>query len=306
MSPLPDTRSPRSESNITLAQISVEQAWEDPKAVTRNTDKILNRYLSVADSTDLVVFPELSLTGYIPLKGYDQRRKRLLAEVAQRSIEDELPRLLSATQDRRAALVVGTMEPSVMRNEIYNSVLYIELGATLGLYRKIHLPVEENHYFVPGTEVVVIDSSVGRVALSVCYDMMFPEVSRLAALRGAEMLLVPSNWLDMANLRRTGEVLPVARAIEGQMHVVFVNGVGDLSVRGRSWPLFGRSCMVSATGEVVVTCGPDEELLTAKLTRADLEAASDVFPVLRDRRPELYGELTTPMTRFGRWTSEPR
>jgi predicted amidohydrolase len=198
------------------------------------------------------------------------------------------------------------MEPSVMRNEIYNSVAYVELGTTLGLYRKIHLPVEENHYFVPGTEVVVIDATIGRVALSVCYDMIFPEVSRLAALKGAELMLVPSNWLDIANLRRTGEVLPVARAIEGQMHVVFVNGVGDLNVRGRSWALFGRSCVVSATGEVVAKCGPDEEVLTAKLTRADLEAASDVFPVLRDRRPELYGELTAPLTRFGRWKSEAR
>jgi predicted amidohydrolase len=64
--------------------------------------------------------------------------------------------------------------------------------------------------------------------------------------------------------------------------------------------------VVSAIGEVLATCGPDEEVLTAKLTRADLDAASDTFPVLRDRRPELYAQLTAPMSRFGRWTSEPR
>lgn len=286
------------EVTVTAAQISMYQCWEDPDAVTRNTDKIIERYLEVADSSDLVLFPELAMSGYIPLKGYDQAKKRDLARVAHRTVAEELPRLREATVGRRAGLVVGFMEPSRMRNEIYNAITYIQDGRDLGTYRKMHLPVEENHYFVPGDSLTVVESPVGRVALSICYDLVFPEVGRLAALCGANLLLVPSNWLDIANLRRTGEVLPVARAIEGQMHVMFVNGVGELQVRGHRWPLFGTSCVVTATGEVLARGGREEELVTAKLTAADLSAGSDVFPVLRDRRPELYKELTAPLTTF--------
>lgn len=283
---------------VTAAQIAVDQCWQDPEAVTRNADKVLERYLDVADTTDLVVFPELSLSGYIPLKGYDQRRKRVLAQVAQRAFHDELPRLQAATAGRRAALTLGLMEPSSMRNEMYNTVVYVEDGKVLGSYRKLHLPVEENHYFVPGDEVIVIDAAIGRVGLSICYDLLFPEVTRMLALQGAEIMLVPSNWLDIANLRRYGAVLPAARAIEGQMHVMFVNGVGELEVRGRRWSLFGRSRVVAATGEVVARASADEEMVTAKLTAADLDAASDVFPLLRDRRPNLYTSVTAPLSTF--------
>lgn len=286
------------DATVTAAQVEIEQCWQDPGALTRNTDRLIEHYTAIADDTDLVVFPELSLTGYIPLKGYDQRRKRLLAEVAHRAFHDELPRLQAATAGRRAATAVGFMQPSTMRHEVYNSLGYLQDGALLAVYRKQHLPVEENHYFVPGDETMVVHAAIGRVGLSICYDLVFPEVARLLALQGAEIMLAPSNWLDIANLRRNGAVLPAARAIEGQMHVVFVNGVGMLEVRGRRWPLFGRSRIVSATGEVLARgdCGP--EMVTATLTAADLEAGSDVFPLLRDRRPDLYGQIAAPLSTF--------
>ncbi len=280
------------------AQLRAEQAWTDPGLVTVNAERISETYLRVADAVDLVVAPELALTGYIPLKGYDQRRKRILGDVARDVVSTQLPKLADATRGRRAALVLGLMEPSTMRTELHNSVGLLEDGELRAIYRKIHLPVEENHYFVPGDEVVVADVRCGRVALSICYDMLFPEAARLAALRGAEILAVASNWLDVGNLRRLGEVLPVARALEGQMHVVFVNGVGELEARGRRWRLYGRSTIVAATGEVVARAGEDEETLTATLAGRDLAAASDVFPVLRDRRPELYGPLTAPLSTF--------
>jgi predicted amidohydrolase len=206
--------------------------------------------------------------------------------------------LQAATAGRRAALAIGLMEPSSMRNEMANAVVYVQDGEVLGVYRKLHLPVEENHYFLPGDGIVVLDTAIGRVGLSICYDMLFPEVSRMMALQGAEIMLVPSNWLDIANLRRNGETFPVARAIEGQMHVVFVNGVGELEVRGRTWSLYGRSRIVAATGEVVATAGADEQMLTATLTVADLAAGSDVFPMLRDRRPNLYTSLVDPLSAF--------
>lgn len=255
-------------------------------------------YERVADEVDLVVFPELALTGYIPLKGYDQARKHILYDVALRCARVALPRLAEAARGRRASLVVGLMEPARMRHEMFNSLALLEDGEVLAVHRKIHLPVEENHYFVPGEQVTVAASRHGRIALLVCYDMLFPESARAAALQGAELLCISSNWLAISDLERLGEVIPVARALEEQMHVVFVNGVGDVEVRGRTWTFFGQSRAVSATGRVVGVAGGQEECLRVVLEREDLARAAGVFPLLRDRRPSTYGELVRPLADF--------
>ena len=185
-----------------------------------------------------------------------------------------------------------------MRDEFFNSVALAEDGRLRGVYRKIHLPVEENHYFLPGDQIVVADTKFGRVALLICYDLLFPEVSRMASLAGADVLVIVSNWLDIAHLRRLGEVLPVARALEGHVHVVFVNGVGELEARGRRWSLYGGSRLVTARGEVVAVAGEDEEILIGTLPGADLDGASDVFPVMRDRRPDVYNRLINRAASF--------
>ena len=276
---------------VAIAQIPALQAWADPGAVTANADVIANMYSDLADRVDLVVFPELALTGYIPLKGYDQRRKRILAEAARQAATTELKRLIESTKSRRAALVVGLMEPASMRDEFHNSVALAENGELRAVYRKIHLPVEENHYFLPGDQIVVADTRAGRIALLICYDLLFPEVSRMASLAGADVLVVVSNWLDIAHLRQLGDVLPVARALEGHVHVVFVNGVGELAARGRSWSLYGGSRLVTARGDVIAVAGENEEVLVGTLPGADLDGAADVFPVMRDRRPDVYGKL---------------
>jgi predicted amidohydrolase len=277
---------------VEVAQIASGQCWHDPALLADNEAKVASWYERVADEVDLLVFPELALTGYIPLKGYDQAHKRRLADVAARAYEEALPRLTDLTRARRAGMVFGLMEPSSMRFEFFNSIVLVEDGHLVGAYRKLHLPVEENHYFAPGDSVVVVPSRAGRVGLSICYDLLFPEVGRMLALEGAELTCVCSNWLGIANLPRLGEVLPVARALENQYHVVFVNGVGELEVRGRRWSLYGASRIVSADGNLLATAGQAEEGLRANLPVEALARAHDVFPVLRDRRPDRYAPLT--------------
>jgi predicted amidohydrolase len=283
---------------ISVAQIAAEQCWADPSALVRNTEKVAQHYQSAADDSDLVVFPELILTGYIPLKGYDQAKKRVLAEVAARVAGEALPRLAALTQGRRAAMICGFMEPTSVRYEMHNSVAVLQDGKILGVYRKMHLPVEENHYFVPGDEAVVVDCRAGRVGLNICYDIVFPEAARLAALQGAELLCVPSNWLAIEDLQRLGDILPVARALEHQMHVVFVNGVGELEVRGRRWSLYGASTIVDAAGCKVARAGSGEEMLKGLLPASSLADAANVFPVMRDRRPDAYGDIAAPLSSF--------
>lgn len=293
-------------SDITVAAVqrAAAQAWSDESAVASNLAAIRDAYGRFADDADLVVFPELALTGYIPLKGYDQRRKRILSDAATEA-RAAVDQLAAATKDRRGVLVVGFMEPAAARHEIFNSVAVAENGQLIGVYRKAHLPVEENHYFTPGGPALVCDTHIGRVGVIVCYDLLFPEITRQAALHGAQTLVVPSNWLGIAHLRRLGEVLPAARALEGQCHVVFVNGVGDLEVRGRSWSLYGTSRIVSALGDTIAVGDESEGTVIGVLPGDHLDQASDVFPVTRDRRPDLYGDLIRPQTDFAFFTDSP-
>ncbi len=302
--PEPVTRPPR-DVVVALAQIPARQAWADDGAVEANTKTVRSIYEKHADETDLVVFPELALTGYIPLKGYDQRRKRTLSVAADEAAGSSLPELLETTEGRRAVMVVGLMEPAAMRHEFYNSVAVLDDGRITAVYRKIHLPVEENHYFTPGDVVVLAETRAGVIAPMICYDLLFPEVTRIAALSGAEIIVMVSNWLDIAHLRRLGEVLPVARALESHAHVLFVNGVGDLEARGHRFTLYGGSRAVAATGDLVAEADGSEGVVVATLPGVDLDAASEVFPVMRDRRPEAYQPLIAPASAFASLTVDP-
>ena len=278
---------------VLVVQRAAASVFDDDGALARNVDEVAGAIRAAGGQADLVVFPELALTGYIPLKGYDQRRKAILWEAARRLQAEHLEVLLKATADADVTAALGLPEPGGPRYEMFNSAALMEAGRLVGYTRKVHLPVEENHYFIPGPGPRVLECRLGRVGLMICYDVLFPETARLLALQGAEVLIVISNWADIGNLKRLGEVLPVARAIENQVPVVFCNGVGELRVREHRYTLYGLSRVVTATGEVTAA-GPGAETLAATLRAADLLAGAAIFPVFRDRRIELYGPLAQP------------
>lgn len=279
---------------VLVVQRAAASIMEDDGALARNVDEVARAIRAAQGRANLVVFPELALTGYIPLKGYDQRRKAILWEAARRLQAEHLEALLRATVDADVTAVLGLPEPGGPRYEMFNSAALMEAGRLVGYARKAHLPVEENHYFVPGPGPRALDCRLGRLGLMICYDMLFPETARLLALQGAEVLVVVSNWADIGNLKRLGEVLPAARAIENQVPVIFCNGVGDLRVRDHRYTLYGLSRVVTATGDLAAAAGPGPETLTATLRAAELLAGAAIFPVFRDRRIDLYAPLAQP------------
>lgn len=278
---------------VQVIQRAAVSVFEDEGALAQNVAEVAQAIRAAKGQADLVVFPELCLTGYIPLKGYDQRRKATLWGAARRFQADHLEALLQATAEADVTAALGLPEPGGPRYEMFNSAALLEGGRLVGYARKMHLPVEENHYFVPGPSPRALECRLGRLGLMICYDILFPESARLLGLQGAEMLIVLSNWAEIGNLKRLGEVLPVARAIENQVPVIFCNGVGELRVREHRYTLYGRSRVVTPTGEVT-GAGAGPEVLDATLTAAGLLEGAAVFPVFRDRRIDLYGPLTHP------------
>ena len=179
------------------------------------------------------------------------------------------------------------------RDKLSNtSVLLDPDGAVVAVYRKIHLfDVEvgghvyrESEAEEPGGEPVVAESEGWPIGLSVCYDVRFPELYRILALQGAELVTVPAHF-TLHTGKDHWHVLLRARAVENQLYVAAAAQVG---VTGIGRPSYGRSLIADPWG-IVLSEAPDEEtVITAELDRSRLLDIRAKLPSLKNRQPEAY------------------
>ncbi|HEX2411863.1 MAG TPA: carbon-nitrogen hydrolase family protein [Solirubrobacteraceae bacterium] len=166
-------------------------------------------------------------------------------------------------------------------------------GEVQAVYRKIHMfdvevagrTYRESEHEEPGDELVVSETAEGiPIGLTVCYDLRFPELHRILAVRGARILTVPAAF-TLATTRDHWEVLLRARAIEDQAFVIAPNQVGEHAPGLRSG---GRSMIVDPWGVVLAQAPDTETFITADL---DLDRQAEVrrtLPSLANRRPQAY------------------
>ncbi|MDX6669393.1 MAG: deaminated glutathione amidase [Solirubrobacteraceae bacterium] len=192
-------------------------------------------------------------------------------------------------------LVAGSIvEREPGHDKCFNTSVHVGPdGEIKAVYRKIHLfDVEvagtvyrESELEDPGEEIVVSDTADGvQLGLSVCYDLRFPELYRILAVRGARVLAIPAAF-TLATTRDHWVPLVRARAIENQAFAVAANQIGPHPPDHRSG---GRSLIVDPWG-VVLAQAPDEE--TAIVAELDLERQEEIrakLPSLANRRPEAY------------------
>ena len=165
-------------------------------------------------------------------------------------------------------------------------------GEMVAVYRKIHLfdvKVADGEYLesaniVPGKEIVTAKAGPATLGLSVCYDVRFPELYRLLALRGAEILAVPAAF-TLQTGKDHWELLLRARAVENQAFVVAPAQWGR-KADGR-WT-YGRSMIVDPWGTVLATCPDHDGYALATLDLDYLDRFRTEFPALANRRPDTY------------------
>ncbi|HXR30851.1 MAG TPA: carbon-nitrogen hydrolase family protein [Solirubrobacterales bacterium] len=190
-------------------------------------------------------------------------------------------------------LLAGSISEQHADGKAFNtSVLIGPDGGDLAVYRKIHMfdvdvggvSYRESDHEQPGEEIVTARLAGATLGLSVCYDLRFPELYRILALRGAQILAIPSAF-TAATGRDHWEVLLRARAIESQAFVLAPNQVGEAPPHFAS---HGRSAIVDPWG-VVLAMAPDEECFAiAELDFAILERVRESLPSLANRRPRAY------------------
>ncbi len=223
----------------------------------------------------LALFPELWYGGYDL-----EKWPRYAAPLG----EGIFARLSALARENRVALGGSVLE--LKDGRPYNTfTLYDAAGECRAVYRKLHLfgPMGEGQWLQAGDSLALLDGEWGPVGLSICYDLRFPEVARRYALQGARLWLLPAQW--PARRIRHWQTLMRARAIENQMFVAGVNGVGQ---SGRE-VFGGLSAVIEPWGEPVAEAGASEVLLTVEIDLDQADEARRRFPVLKDRRPEVYG-----------------
>jgi len=165
-------------------------------------------------------------------------------------------------------------------------------GRMSAVYRKIHLfdvkapdrEYVESRTIAAGTEIVTAKAGAATIGLSVCYDVRFPELYRLLALRGAEVLAVPAAF-TLQTGKDHWELLLRARAVENQAYVVAPAQWGR-KADGR-WT-YGRSIIVDPWGTVLSQCPDRDGYALATLDLDYLDCFREEFPALKNRRPEAY------------------
>jgi predicted amidohydrolase len=190
-------------------------------------------------------------------------------------------------------LLAGSVSEQGPAGKAFNtSVLIDPTGEDLAVYRKIHMfdvdvdgvAYRESEHEEPGEEIVSAPLGDATIGLSVCYDLRFPELYRILAVRGARILAVPSAF-TAATGRDHWEPLLRARAIENQAFVLAPNQVGEAPPHFHS---HGHSTIVDPWGDVLATAPDGECFAAADLDFAAQDRVRGSLPSLANRRPRAY------------------
>jgi predicted amidohydrolase len=232
---------------------------------------------------DIAIFPEMCLTGYVI--------KDQIYELAETIPGPSTDRVASIAKKTQMHIVFGMPALSEKtKATLYNTALLVGPNGVIGTYHKMYLPThsvfEEKRYFRAGYQSAVFNTPIGKLGLCICYDLFFPEVTRLARLAGAQLLVCIS--ASPAVRRSYFETLTAARALENTAYLAYVNlaGVED------GLQFWGGSRLVTPTGDIVAKAKYDEEdFVVCEVDYQELKAAEPFIPTLKDLRPELFEQL---------------
>jgi predicted amidohydrolase len=268
-------------SKIKLALAQIRSKRENK---TENLRKIEKTTIEAKQQgADLVIFPEMALTGYVL---HDQVYE--LAETIPGSSTQKVEALAKKTGMH---IIFGMPELSEKSQATaFNTAVFVGPKGLIGKYRKMYLPThsvfEEKRYFRPGYQPAAFQTDLGNIGLSICYDVFFPEVFRLTRLKGAQLIVCIS--ASPAVRRGYFEILTSARALENTAFLAYVNLTGFED----GLQFWGGSRLVSPTGDVLAKAKYDEEdLVICEVNFNDLRAAETFIPTVRDLRPEIFEKL---------------
>ena len=262
-----------------------------------NCEKMESFIIEAAqDGADLIVFPELALTGY--------NCGDTFFEVAETIPGQATDYFANLAKNYGLHIIWGIPEKS-LAGILYNSAALVGPEGYIGSWRKNCLPghatnqggagaFPDRRFFKNGSDLAVFDTSIGKIGLLICYDMFFPELARLLTLKGADVLVGISGSPSFE--KNIFEPIVKVRAMENTIPFIYTNLVGQ---EGET-TYWGGGCVI-ATGDEKLKLPGTPELCKASYTEegftlADVDVRNkkirSSFPVLRDLKTEMYDQLS--------------
>lgn len=236
-------------------------------------------------SVDLLVFPEVYMIR-LP-----ERSPQAPADVSEPLDGPFMTAMGRAAATHALHLVIGIAEraPRDAYRAFNTAVLVGPDGRHLAVYRKVHLydafNGRESDRVTPGDAApTVTETPLGKIGLQVCYDIRFPEWSRLLALGGAELIVMPTSWVAGPMKEDHWVTLVRARAIENVCYVIAADQVQPDRV--------GRSLIVDPMGAIVVDGAEEPGLVVADIDVTRVRRVREKNPALQHRRPDLYSGIS--------------
>ncbi len=235
-------------------------------------------------NVDLLIFPELHLTGYT-MRDEVSHLAESIPGPSTRKVE-------ILAREHGVHIIFGMPEESEVKGVIHNTAVFVGPKGRIGRYRKIHLPThsvfEERRYYRPGQESPVFNTDIGTIGLNICYDLYFPELTRLQALQGAQLVVCISASPGLR--RRFFEGFCLSRAMENAVYLVYVNRVGI----EEGLQFWGGSRVIAPNGSVLAQCKYDvEEFQICKVDLDEVSRARAFIPTIKDLEPGLFDLLRT-------------
>lgn len=288
-------------TSSTLCVALLQQAYKgDREAIIESTAKMIEK--AVDSGAQLIALQELHISEYFcqsensAFFDYAQHFDADIAFFSELAKKHQVVLLTSLFEKRSAGLYHNT------------AVVFEKNGQIAGKYRKMHIPDDpqfyEKFYFTPGDlGFEPIQTSLGKLGVLICWDQWYPEAARLMALKGAQILIYPTaiGWFDedeaQEKIRQKEAWIAVQRghSIANGLPTLAINRVGfepDKSKVGNGIRFWGSSFAFGAQGELLAQASEDKEEII--LVNIDLNRSEEVrrmWPFLRDRRIEYYGEI---------------
>jgi len=237
------------------------------------------------DGVQLAIFPEAYMTGYCvdDLEG----ARAIAIPIEHESME----RVRKASERLGITTIVGFAEDD--HGDLFNSAAIFEPGIEARVYRKSHLPeLGLDKHVGRGEKLEVFDTKLGRIGVLICFDQRLPEPARVLALKGAQIIALPTNWPEGAET--SAEIMCLARAAENRVFFATANRVGTEN----GFRFIGRSKIIDPVGTVLAAAGVEEDVIQAEidLSQARIKRTRQVpgkyeTTVFSSRRPKLYESL---------------
>jgi len=296
-------------NNRHLNVAAIQQVCSNDKTQSLATSERLIRE-AVSGGANLIVLQELHATLY-----FCQSEDTAVFETAE-PIPGPTTDRLSALARELSVVIVGSVFERRMNGVYHNTAVVLETdGSLAGIYRKMHIPDDpgfyEKFFFTPGdaqrndgrSGFTPIDTSVGRLGVLVCWDQWYPEAARLMALAGAELLIYPTaiGWdvtdepEEQARQLEAWVTVQRGHAVANNLPVIAPNRIGvepDPTGQSDGIRFWGNSFICGPQGEFLARADSETEtILTATIDRQRSEQIRRIWPYLRDRRIDAYGDL---------------